>query len=136
MDYLQMPWSIKQTIADLNVIRYIMIKRLRTVNLDGKAEQDVKELNFDFDKAVNALKEIQQYRQIGTLEECREAREKQKTKEVFTHTNNTDVKIGNVVFRKGTKTHKCLCGRLVMRGYKFCPECGQALDWTQEEVSQ
>lgn len=28
--------------------------------------------------AINALKEIQQYREIGTVEECREAVEKQK----------------------------------------------------------
>ena len=30
--------------------------------------------------AITALKEIQQYREIGTVEECREAREKQKPK--------------------------------------------------------
>lgn len=30
--------------------------------------------------AITALKEIQQYRKIGTVEECREAREKQKAK--------------------------------------------------------
>lgn len=32
------------------------------------------------DMAISALKEIQQYRKIGTVEECREAREKQKAK--------------------------------------------------------
>ena len=32
------------------------------------------------DMAISALKEIQQYREIGTVEECREAREKQKAK--------------------------------------------------------
>lgn len=30
--------------------------------------------------AIEALKEIQQYREIGTVEECREAVEKQKSK--------------------------------------------------------
>ena len=32
------------------------------------------------DMAISALKEIQQYRKIGTVEECREAVEKQRTK--------------------------------------------------------
>lgn len=31
------------------------------------------------DTAISALKEIQQYREIGTVEECREAVEKRKT---------------------------------------------------------
>lgn len=31
------------------------------------------------DIAISALKEIQQYREIGTVEECREAVEKQET---------------------------------------------------------
>ena len=38
------------------------------------------ELCEAFDIAIKALEEIQQYREIGTVEECREAREKQKPK--------------------------------------------------------
>ena len=34
-----------------------------------------------FDMEIEALKEIQQYREIGTVKECREAVEKQKPKE-------------------------------------------------------
>ena len=34
-----------------------------------------------FDMEIEALKEVQQYREIGTVEECREAVEKQKPKE-------------------------------------------------------
>lgn len=33
-----------------------------------------------FEMAVKSLEEIQQYREIGTVEECREAREKQMAK--------------------------------------------------------
>lgn len=36
-----------------------------------------KEVISGYDMAITALKEIQQYREIGTVEECREAREKQ-----------------------------------------------------------
>lgn len=56
-DYLQMPWSVEDTIDHMDKIRCSLIRRLRTVNLDGKAEQDVAELNFDFNRAINALKE-------------------------------------------------------------------------------
>lgn len=34
--------------------------------------------DYAIDEAIDALKEIQQYREIGTAEECREAMEKQK----------------------------------------------------------
>ena len=40
----------------------------------------VKEYFDDIDFAISALKEIQQYREIGTVEECRTAVEKQKPK--------------------------------------------------------
>lgn len=36
--------------------------------------------DYAIEEAVKALKEIQQYREIGTVEECREAVEKQKAK--------------------------------------------------------
>ena len=34
-----------------------------------------------FNMAIKALREVQQYREIGTVEECREAVEKQNSKE-------------------------------------------------------
>lgn len=39
-------------------------------------------LRESLDMAIKALEEIQQYREIGTVEECREAREKQKPKKM------------------------------------------------------
>ena len=75
--------------------------------------------------AIEALKEIQQYRAIGTVEECREAVEKQKTKKCVEdscpdHTH-----------------YKCpLCGKIQKTKYgdstfggilNHCSNCGQAL---------
>lgn len=37
-------------------------------------------MGIAFDTAIKALEEVQQYRQIGTIEECREAVEKQKAR--------------------------------------------------------
>lgn len=76
--------------------------------------------------AITALKEIQQYRAIGTVEECREAREKQKPK--------------NPV--KDKYHHNCCpnCGWIVSGecgyGEEFCPHCencGQAIQWENLE---
>lgn len=54
---------------------------------------------------LNALTEILQYREIGTVEECREARERQNPEKVID-----------------------ICGAL---GEKYgCPECGSSLDDT------
>lgn len=74
------------------------------------------------DTAITALKEVQQYRKIGTVEECRKAMEKQKLK--------------NPV--KNKYHHNCCpnCGWIVSGeggyGEEFCPHCencGQAIRW-------
>lgn len=74
--------------------------------------------------AIKALEEIQQYREIGTVEECREAREKQKALSPVTYT--------------GTNRADCsVCGATV-RGIgkpfgNWCANCGQKLDWSEKE---
>ena len=76
------------------------------------------------DMAISALEEIQQYREIGSVEECREAVEKQKAK--------------NPV--KDKYHHNCCpnCGWIVSGeggyGEEFCPHCencGQAIQWDE-----
>lgn len=77
--------------------------------------------------AMTTLKEIQQYREIGTVEECREAVEKQKAKkcDIDSCPDHTH--------------YKCpLCGQIELSVYKHgfprlgrikkhCENCGQAL---------
>ena len=71
------------------------------------------------DIAISALKEIQQYREIGTVEECREAVEKQKPKKP--HRN----------YKKFSGLW-CKCGWYLGQkqclDIKYCPNCGQAID--------
>ena len=86
------------------------------------------EIEKAFDTAITALKEIQQYREIGTVEECRKAVEKQKAKKC-------------VIDSCPDHTHyKCpSCGKIHLSRYKhgcpnlgripiFCEYCGQAID--------
>lgn len=69
--------------------------------------------------AIAALEEIQQYRAIGTVDECREAVEKQKPKKP--HRN----------YKKFSGLW-CKCGWYLGQkqclDIKYCPNCGQAID--------
>ena len=77
------------------------------------------DVNEALEIAKQALKEIQQYREIGTVEECREAVEKQKPKKPH---------------RNYSKFHGlwCKCGWYLGEkqclDIKYCPNCGQAID--------
>ena len=86
------------------------------------------------DIAISALKEIQQYREIGTVEECREAVEKQKPK-----APKDSLKIEPVIDENGAYVDADVtvyllcpnCGEMVgidENVDKFCHECGQAID--------
>ena len=70
--------------------------------------------------AIAALKEIQQYREIGTVEECRKAVEKQKAKKPEVIDQDFDY-------------YKCpVCGEYIwatdnINDHKYCLNCGQAV---------
>ena len=71
--------------------------------------------------AIKALEEIKQYRTIGTPEECRAAVEKQKAKKP--HKN----------YEKFSGVW-CSCGSyLGVDKPNYCSDCGQKLDWSDEE---
>lgn len=72
-------------------------------------------------KPLDALEEFNQYKSIGTVEECREAREKQIPKKIIggkAHCQNRYCPSCNewMAFDK--------------KRYPYCPMCGQALDWS------
>lgn len=76
--------------------------------------------------AISALEELQQYREIGTVEECREAVKKQKLK---------------TPGRTGMDEQDCYicpnCGADIgnIDDYfprdRYCHECGQAIQWNE-----
>ena len=109
-EYLEMPWSIEDTIENLNEIKENFKVILINKNLDGKASDDVKELEFDFDRAINAL-------------------EKQIPKKPVNYDKhyykcpccNKDLEIDNdMLFVYDEEPPK------------FCIKCGQKLDWSDE----
>lgn len=97
----------------------IELAKMCTQNYERKREIQ------GYEVAIKALKEVQQYRAIGTPEECREAVEKQKSKKPTEQ------------FRLGTSGRggKCpSCKHYLDRSVDamYC-DCGQKLDWSDEE---
>ena len=79
---------------------------------------------------ITALKEIQQYREIGTVEECREAVEKQKPKKCDVTKDNF-----RIYYKCPTCNH-CLRveynhGSWMGKKSKNCSKCGQAIQWDE-----
>ena len=65
--------------------------------------------------------ELEQYRKIGTVEECRKAVEKQNAK--------------NIIRIAGRYPYKCpTCNRKLEIGYKHCIVCGQLLRYPYENL--
>lgn len=104
-----------------------------------------KKLQEAFDMAISALKEVQQYRDIGTVGECREAVEKQKAKkpkEILRHRGgfelrhcpncNTDYEVdGRYTITDG---YCSKCGKLLDSAFRhYCGNCGQAIQWENLE---
>ena len=80
--------------------------------------------------AITALREIQQYRAIGTVEECREAMEKQRPKKTIpiNYQDYAD-KIDNAEFFEGS--YFCPNCGTVLRSGSYCNRCGQKLGWNE-----
>ena len=69
---------------------------------------------------IDIMKEWEKYRSIGTVEECRTAVEKQKAKKVIKWADGTE------------HCPTCDCDNSCI-GYGVCIDCGQKLDWSDEE---
>lgn len=102
------------------------LKEQKYGDLGEIAAEVFKEINGDerikvFRMAISALKEVQQYRKIGTVKECREAAEKQKPKKI--------IRIA------GRYPYKCpTCNGKLEIGYKYCIVCGQSLKYQYENL--
>ena len=82
--------------------------------------------------AISAIQELQEYKQLGTLEEVREAVEKQRTKKP-TYDGDGYAPDGTFVWDEWICHH---CGsrfEVDYDDYDYCPNCGQHIDWSEEE---
>ena len=87
---------------------------------DGAYQTNVGKMACDM--AIEALEEAQKYREIGTVEQCREAVEKQKPK------NIEKIREGEYCCPKCyTVYDDCIFE------YDYCINCGQAIQWENLE---
>lgn len=95
---------------------------------DCDNEDEYMKQNFAITEAIKSLSEIQQYRAIGTVEECREARERQRAKKPIDEYIHCISKVyqGNCPVC-GNHVYADLCNITPM---KYCQYCGQAIDWS------
>lgn len=48
--------------------------------------------------------------------------------------HDKDIKLGYATWKAGVPIYKCSrCNGFISRSNKFCTDCGQALDWSDEE---
>lgn len=85
--------------------------------------------------AIERIKELQQYREIGTVEECREAVEKRIQKRALRRKCSKCDKGCDSLCED--YTDRCPeCKKVIYNEhgvtYAYCPNCGQALDWSEE----
>ena len=70
------------------------------------------------DMAIKVLEEVQQYRALGTVEELKEAKEKQVAKKPYVEES------------AGFKLYHCPgCAMPIFAGTEYCSDCGQKLLW-------
>lgn len=77
------------------------------------------------------LEELQQYREIGTVVECREAVDKYRAKRP-TYEGDGYAPDGTFVWDEWICQN---CGtryEVDYDDYDYCPNCGQAIDWSEE----
>lgn len=97
--------------------------------------------DYAIEEAIKALKEIQQYREIGTVEECRGAVEKQKPKKPLLKSKKKKITIGNYIYVTCPS-----CGETIFScflffpwnetqcSHRYCENCGQAIDWSTDDL--
>jgi len=129
--YLEMPWSIEDTIENLKIIKEHFIATVLKANLDGKGKQDAKEVEFDFNRAIQALEKVQQFEAIGTVEEFKVLKEKSVAKKPLLRLCGGCQSCCVDCDRYEDRCPTCNGGLYIESGkpHKHCPDCGQKLDW-------
>lgn len=103
--YLEMPWGIEDSIENLKEVGEHIGNFLLKTNYEGKGVSDSKEFKVDFERAIEAL-------------------EKQVPKKL------------SYLGKNGIyDDYDCsACGQMLRnKNFRFCPKCGQRLDWSDKE---
>lgn len=106
--------------------RIDVISDFMNTNKDADEDGCLKNIEI-LRKTISSMQELKEYKQLGTLEEVREAVEKQKAKKPI---EDRDHGI------RYTEVYRCpSCnGSFLGKGFvKYCFHCGKKIDWSDEE---
>ncbi len=101
----------------------------------GRYKGGFDDIECEFGKAlllsISTLQEIQQYRAIGTDEECREAMERQRAKKPIEYEDKYYgcPSCDNILMHKWERYPFQMKDR--KNGLPYCLSCGQKLDWSE-----
>ena len=120
--------EIKKVINGLNFLKEKLYNGIYADRLDC------------IDYAISAFKEIQQYREIGTVEECRKAVEKQKPKKrIYPKTALERYYHAPECPNCKRELNPRICGYTLSQAigiYSYCPWCGQNLEGGEESEGE
>lgn len=90
----------------------IITANCRSISITNKAR----------DIAIECMEQVEQYRALGTVEELKEAREKQVAKKPI-----------EKEFHKMLHWNCPICEGGLFHEQQYCDECGTKIDWSEEE---
>lgn len=120
-NYLKMPWSVEDTIENLEELKEIMKQKLIDTNYQGRGEKDAEEVSFDFNRAINTLKENQEYHKTGLTPKqvAENICELSATKRVLGHYQQ----LGTLEEVREAVEKQRAISREIIEGKYFCPKC-------------
>ena len=103
-EYKKLPWDMEDTIENMQDMKEMFKQQLHKINFEGKGIEDGKELEFDFNRAIEALeKQVPKKHINGLCPECKE--------------------ILSIQSYHGEIIANRIC--------YYCPTCGQRIDWEE-----
>ena len=104
-EYKELPWDMETTIENMQDMKEMFKQQLHKINFEGKGIEDGQELEFDFNRAIEAL-------------------EKQVPKKTDDYTIMNDNR--EILYQRLC----AICGYgLGENVFDYCPRCGQRIDW-------
>ena len=130
-EYMEKNLALTEAVKALSEIQqYRAIGTVEEINdilqIISDGQEDVDESGISTG-LLHTLLEYIQYTKIGTVEECREARERQKPQIPNILGDGYDNE-GNLIYNMYDCPNRGKSYEVDYHDYKYCPECGQAID--------